>query len=81
MANPFTCKLVHKKASFAVASDERNAYLFSPQEQEAIRLHIPWTRILEERMTVGPYGAPVYLLPWASANRDQVLEPNHGVWR
>ena len=25
MANPFTCKLVHKKASFAVASDERNA--------------------------------------------------------
>jgi hypothetical protein len=77
MANPFTCKLVHKKASFAVASDERNAYLFSPQEQEAIRMHIPWTRILEERMTVGPDGAPVDLLPWASANRDQlVLKPN-----
>ena len=28
MVNPFNCKLLHKKASFAVASDERNAYLF-----------------------------------------------------
>ena len=32
MANPFTCKLLHKKASFAVVSDERNAHLFTAPE-------------------------------------------------
>ena len=77
MANPFPCKMVHKKASFAVASDERNAYLFTPEETEVIRQHIPWTRVVEERTTVGPTGQPIDLLPWASMNKDVlVLKPN-----
>ncbi|MBW7885606.1 MAG: hypothetical protein H3C34_23845 [Caldilineaceae bacterium] len=77
MANPFACKMVHKKASFAVASDERNAYLFTPEEQEAVRQHIPWTRMIEERRTIDPTGQPIELLPWASENREQlVLKPN-----
>jgi hypothetical protein len=77
MANPFPCKMVHKKASFAVASDERNAYLFTHAEQEAIRQHIPWTRVVEERMTHDPQGNPIDLLPWASLHKDElVLKPN-----
>jgi hypothetical protein len=77
MANPFTCKLVHKKASFAVASDERNAWMFSPSEHEAIRQHIPWTRVVEERRTVAPDGGSIDLLPWASDHKDDlVLKPN-----
>lgn len=77
MANPFTCKLVHKKASFAVASDERNAHLFTPTEQEAIRQHIPWTRIVEERKTLAPDGEIIDLLPWAATHRHElVLKPN-----
>ncbi len=44
MVNPFSCKLLHKKASFALVSDERHAHLFTPQEQAAIHQHIPWTR-------------------------------------
>ena len=77
MANPFTCKMAHKKASFAVVSDERNAHLFSEQEREAIRRHIPWTRIVEERTTFDVHGAPIDLLPWASRNKDHlVLKPN-----
>jgi hypothetical protein len=77
MANPFTCKLVHKKASFAVTSDERNAWLFDEQERDAIRLHIPWTRVVEERTTYDVHGSPIDLLPWAAANKDHlVLKPN-----
>ncbi|MEZ4862883.1 MAG: hypothetical protein R3C14_16315 [Caldilineaceae bacterium] len=77
MANPFNCKLLHKKASFAVVSDERNAHLFDAAELDAIRQHIPWTRIVEERQTVGPAGSPVDLVPWISANKEQlVLKPN-----
>jgi hypothetical protein len=77
MANPFTCKLVHKKASFAVASDERNAYLFKADEREAIRRHIPWTRTIEERYTVDTRDRKIDLLPWASDNKEHlVLKPN-----
>ena len=52
MVNPFRCKMLHKKASLAVLSDERNADLFSAEEREAIAAHIPWTRRVEERRTV-----------------------------
>ena len=35
MVNPFRCKILHKKASLAVLSDERNAALFDADEQRA----------------------------------------------
>jgi hypothetical protein len=77
IVNPFNCKLLHKKASFALASDERNAHLFTPREQDAIRQHIPWTRIVEDRRTLDPNGARVDLLSYASEHRERlVLKPN-----
>jgi hypothetical protein len=77
MVNPFNCKLLHKKASFAVVSDERNAHLFNAREQEAIRQHIPWTRIVEDRRTLDSTGATIDLLSYASANQERlVLKPN-----
>ncbi|MCC6454259.1 MAG: hypothetical protein IT328_04900 [Caldilineaceae bacterium] len=77
MVNPFNCKLLHKKASFALVSDERNAHLFSAREQEAIRQHIPWTRIVEDRRTLDPTGATVDLLSYASDHKNElVLKPN-----
>ena len=77
MVNPFSCKLLHKKASLAVASDERNAHLLTTAEKEAVQAHIPWTRTVEERTTLDPAGNPIDLLPWASANRENlVLKPN-----
>jgi hypothetical protein len=77
VANPFTCKVLHKKASFAFVSDERNAHLFAAAELEAVRQHIPWTRILAERTTLDQAGNRIDLLPWSSANRDHlVLKPN-----
>lgn len=77
MANPFTCKLLHKKASFAVVSDERNANLFNAAEREAIRQHIPWTRIVEERYTLDSKGQKIDLLAWSVTNQERlVLKPN-----
>jgi hypothetical protein len=77
MANPFTCKLLHKKASFALVSDERNADLFSNAELDAIRAHIPWTRVVEERYSVDSRGERIDLLPWAVRNQERlVLKPN-----
>lgn len=76
MANPFRCKILHKKASLAVLSDERNAAMFSKRELKAIGEHIPWTRVVEERNTTFG-GEPIDLLPWMADHKDQlVLKPN-----
>jgi uncharacterized circularly permuted ATP-grasp superfamily protein len=76
MVNPFRCKILHKKASLAVLSDERNARLFGPDEQAAIRAHVPWTRVVEERRTTYR-GDAVDLVPFIARHRERlVLKPN-----
>lgn len=76
MANPFRCKILHKKASLAVLSDEANAELFSGQQREAIAAHVPWTRVVEARTTMHD-GSRVDLLEHMERNRDRlVLKPN-----
>jgi glutathionylspermidine synthase len=76
MVNPPACKILHKKASLAVLSDERNANLFDAEELDAIRASIPWTRVVAERKTTVA-GQQVDLLEYAADNRERlVLKPN-----
>jgi hypothetical protein len=76
MVNPFRCKILHKKASLAVLSDERNHDLFHPSERWIIRELVPWTRVVEERRTEFD-GASIDLVPWIRDHRDRlVLKPN-----
>jgi hypothetical protein len=76
MVNPFRCKILHKKASLAVLSDEINAHLFTAEEQAAITKFIPWTRNLSERNTLYE-GRPIDLVPFLVQNKDEfVLKPN-----
>ena len=76
MVNPFACKILHKKASLAVLSDERNATLFTPQERETIAANVPWTRVVEERRTTHD-GTSVDLVQFIVEHKDQlVLKPN-----
>ncbi|MDX2193823.1 MAG: hypothetical protein NW201_10750 [Gemmatimonadales bacterium] len=76
LVDPFHCKPLHKKASLAVLSDERNAHLFSATELAAIHAHIPWTRRVERRATTHG-GATVDLLEFCEREKDRlVLKPN-----
>lgn len=76
MVNPFRCKLLHKKASLAVLSDERRSDLFTAEQRECIEAHIPWTRVVEDRRTRHG-GRDIDLLPWLEENRENlVLKPN-----
>ncbi|MDQ2975631.1 MAG: circularly permuted type 2 ATP-grasp protein [Acidobacteriota bacterium] len=84
MVNSFRSKLIHKKALFAVLTDQRRADLFSRDEQEAIRNHVPWTRLV--RAETSDYcGKEIDLIEHVKANRDKlVLKPNddyggHGI--
>jgi hypothetical protein len=76
MVNPVHCKLLHKKMSFAVLTDEKHAHLFTIRQREAIAEHIPWTRKVEERHTLYR-GRQIDLIPFIIDNRDLfVLKPN-----
>ena len=52
LVNPFKCKPLHKKAIFAVLTDEAHQGRLSEEERSAIRAHVPWTRrVVEGRTT------------------------------
>ncbi len=94
MVNSFRGKLVHKKAIFAVLTNERYGHLFNETELSAIKAHIPWTRKFREEQTLVRTGsdrnasssAEIDLVEWTRANPHKlVLKPNddyggHGIY-
>lgn len=76
MVNPFRCKPIHKKAIFAVLTDDELQTLFTAEERAAIRAHVPWTRLVREGHTTRD-GASIDLPPWILENRlNLVMKPN-----
>ncbi len=94
MVNSFRGKLVHKKAIFAVLTNEKYESLFSETELAAIRAHIPWTRKFREEKTLirtgsgsgGVQSESIDLVDWTRKNAEKlVLKPNddyggHGIY-
>ncbi len=72
LVNPFRCKILHKKASLAVLSDERNATLFTAAERQTIEEHVPWTRRMEQRHTLYQ-GRRVDLIPFVLEHREHLV--------
>lgn len=76
MVNPFRCKPLHKKMSFALLSDETYAHLYTAKQRQAIARHIPWTRKLSERHSILD-GQQIDLLPYIAQHPEHfVLKPN-----
>lgn len=76
VANNFRCKIPHVKAFFAVLTDERNAGMFSFDEREMIRQHVPWTRVVADVQTAH-YGEHIELLAFVRRERNKlVLKPS-----
>lgn len=85
MVNSFRGKLVHKKAIFAVLTNERYEGLFDAAELSAIAANIPWSRKFREEKTFNR-GEEVDLVEWTRKNSAKlVLKPNddyggHGIY-
>lgn len=76
VANTLRCKIPHKKAFFAVLTDERNAALFTDAERDIIQRHIPWTRVVADTRTTRD-GQSIELLDYIRKSRENfVLKPN-----
>jgi hypothetical protein len=80
VVNSFRAKVLDKKMLFALLHDPAIQERFTPEEVEAVRRHVPWTRRVTECNTTGPDGEPIDLLPWAALHRHSlVLKPNDEV--
>lgn len=76
VVNPFRCKPIHKKAIFAVLTDDELQSLFTAEERAAIAAHVPWTRRVTDGKTKRQ-GQEVDLLAFVRANRERlVMKPN-----
>lgn len=76
MVNSFRGKLVHKKAIFAILTNERYRHLFDSDELSAIAKHIPWTRKFRHETTQNG-GDTIDLVEWTRTNSQKlVLKPN-----
>ena len=84
MVNSFRSKVIHKKALFAVLTDARYKALFTSDEQESVKAHVPWTRRLRSGKS-DYFGQEIDLLEFIGEQRDRlVLKPNddyggHGI--
>ena len=76
VANTFRCKIPHKKAFFAVLTDDAFDDLFTAEERDVAARHVPWTRLVSERRT--RRGREVIdLVPYIREHRnDLVIKPN-----
>jgi hypothetical protein len=85
LANNYRALILHKKAIFAVLTNEKYRHLFSDEELTAINDHIPWTRNFRDEKT-HYYDDEIDLIEWTRANPDKlVLKPNddyggHGIY-
>jgi uncharacterized circularly permuted ATP-grasp superfamily protein len=76
VANTFRCKIPHKKAFFAVLTDERFAHLFTAEERAVIAQSVPWTRVLADAATTVD-GRQVELLDLVRRERETfVIKPS-----
>jgi uncharacterized circularly permuted ATP-grasp superfamily protein len=85
MVNSFRSKIIHKKALFAVLTDARYKSLFTSNEQEMIKRHVPWTRYVRAGKS-DYFEKEIDLLEFIEEHRDRlVLKPNddyggHGIY-
>lgn len=76
IVNPFRCKPIHKKAIFAVLTDDDAQALFGDEERAAVAAHVPWTRRVVEGKA-SRLGEQVDLPAFILANRERlVMKPN-----
>lgn len=77
VVNSLRAKILDKKILFALLHEPEVQALFTPEEVDVIRAHVPWTRRVAEGKTTGPNGDTIDLLEWCATHKnDLVLKPN-----
>jgi len=77
--NPFRAIIGAHKEIMALMTNEENHDLFNEEEVAAIKKHVPWTRKLDETVTLSPEGTDVSLHQYLLENKEtMVVKPTGG---
>ncbi len=77
IVNSFRSELSHKKAMFALLTDETLTAKFPINERKAIREHVPWTRVVKPGKSAYHEEMIDDLVEYIKQNREKlVLRPN-----
>jgi uncharacterized circularly permuted ATP-grasp superfamily protein len=76
VVNNLRCKIPHKKAFFAVLTDDRFQHLFPSADLALVASHVPWTRLVRDGHTTRD-GQAIDLAAYLRRHREHfVLKPN-----
>jgi len=74
--NPFRAIIGAHKELLSFITNDRNHHYFKPDEVECIRAHVPWTRKLDETITISKEGMDISLEEYMIRKQEElVLKP------
>ena len=77
--NPFRAIIGAHKEVMALMTNDDFSYLFTKEESECIAKHVPWTRKLDETITLSPEGCDISLHDYLMSNKKtMVIKPTGG---
>jgi len=77
--NPFRALIGSHKEIMALMTNEDMHYLYNEEEREYIKKYVPWTRKLDETITLSPEGVDISMHEYLLKNKDKVvLKPTGG---
>ncbi|MBI3891429.1 MAG: hypothetical protein HY303_07850 [Candidatus Wallbacteria bacterium] len=77
--NPWRAIIGAQKEAMSFISNPVNHHYFTEEEVKCINDHLPWTRKLDETITMSPEGSDISLAEYMIKNRERlVLKPGWG---
>jgi hypothetical protein len=77
--NHFRATVGSHKEMLSLLTNEENHYLFNDEEIDAIKEYIPWTRKMDETITISKEGTDISLMEYVLSHREElVLKPTWG---
>jgi glutathionylspermidine synthase len=71
--NPFRAAIGSQKEGMAFMTNPENHHWFDAEEVEAIQKHIPWTRRMDETVTISPEGRDISLMEFALKEKERLV--------
>ncbi len=71
--NPFRAHVGSLKENMAFMTNPENHGYFTPEEVECVKAHVPWTRRMDETVTMSPDGRDISLTEYALKNREKLV--------
>ncbi len=71
--NHFRAAVGSQKEVMAFMTNPENFKYFDSEEVEAIKKHVPWTRRMDETITISPDGRDIALIDYTHKNREKLV--------